>query len=64
MLVVKKPDLLQVNGEGRLAFILGAEELADNLSSKTEEKIELTAFPTTQKKFKGVFFQATVRESD
>jgi CIC family chloride channel protein len=63
LLVVQKPYWLLVNGEERPAFILRTEDLAQYLSSESEEQIDLTAIPATRKDVTGIFLQATLSEA-
>lgn len=62
-LVVQKPYWLLVNGEQRPAFILRTEDLAQYLSSESEEQIDLAAIPATRKDVTSVFLQATLSEA-
>jgi CBS domain-containing protein len=63
LLVVQKPYWLLVNGEERPAFILRTVDLAQYLSSESEEQIDLTAIPATRKDVTGIFLQATLSEA-
>ena len=63
LLVVQKPYWLLVNGEERPAFILRTEDLAQYLSSESEEQIDLTAIPATRKDVTGILLQATLSEA-
>lgn len=63
LLVVQKPYWLLVNGEERPAFILRTVDLAQYLSSESEEHIDLTAIPATRKDVTGIFLQATLSEA-
>lgn len=63
LLVVQKPYWLLVNGEERPAFILRTVDLAQYLSSESEEQIDLTAIPATRKDVTGIFLQAMLSEA-